>query len=180
MNQKKTWFKRFNEIIEKPKTFNKQKQFSQKKLTNHFVKIWKNRWKRHHTKSFQNSTSTRIKKIEKNTIQHQKFAKAESVLTTQIRIENVKLANFLYKRRISDIDSSTCLCDHQRQTMKHVIVSCSQHDRIEIKNERKSMNYRNLINTTAELKKFTKWMMKLKILIQFTIVHEHFHSISDQ
>ena len=122
----------------------------------------------------------KLKKLEKNTIQlHQEFAKAENVLATQIRIENVKLANFLYKRRISDIDSSTCLCDHQRQIMKHVIVSCSQHDRTEIKNEKKSMNYRSFINTTAKLKKFTKWVMKLKILIQFTVIHEHLHSISD-
>ena len=134
-----------------------QKQSSQKKLTNHFVKFWKNRWKKHQTKSFRNSTSTRIKKIEKSTIQlHQEFAKAENVLITQIRIENVKLTNFLYKRKISDIDSSTCFCDHQRQIMKHVIVSCSQYDRIKIKNERKSMNYRNFINTTAKLKKLTK------------------------
>ena len=79
--------------------------------------------------------------------QFKEFAKAENVLTTQIRIENVKLTNFLYKRRVSDIDLSTCLCNHQKQIMKHVIVSFSQHDRIEIKNERKSMNYRNLINT---------------------------------
>ena len=181
MNQKKTWFKRFNEVVKKQRTINKQKQFSQKKLTNHFVKFWKNKWKRHQTKSFRNLTSTRIKKIEKSTIQlHQEFAKAENVLATQIRIENVELANFLYKRRISDIDSSTCLCDHQRQIMKHVIVSCSQHDRTEIKNEKKSMNYRNFINTTAKLKKLTKWMMKLKILIQFTVAHEHFHLINDQ
>ena len=95
-NQKKTWFKRFNEVIEKQKTINKQKQFSQKKLTNHFVKFWKNKWKKHQTKSFRNSTSTKIKKIEKNTIQlHQKFAKTKNVLATQICIENVKLANFL-------------------------------------------------------------------------------------
>ena len=43
---------------------------------------------------------------------HQNFVKAESVLATQIRIENVKLANFLYNRKISEINSSTCLCDH--------------------------------------------------------------------
>ena len=113
--------------------------------------------KKHQTKSFRNSTSTKIKKIEKSTIQlHQEFAKAESVLATQIRIENVELANFLYKRRISNIDLSTCFCDHQRQIIKHVIVSCSQHDRTEIKNERKSINYQNFINTTAELKKLTR------------------------
>ena len=180
-NQKKTWFRRLNEVIEKQKTTNKQKQFSQKKLTNHFVRFWKNRWKKHQTKSFRNPTSTRIKKIEKSTIQlHQEFAKAESVLATQIRIENVELANFLYKRRVSGIESSACLCDHQRQTMKHIIVSCSQHDRTEIENERESMNYRSLTNTTAELKKLTKWVMKLRILTQFTVTHEHLHSISDQ
>ena len=180
-NQKKTWFKRFNEVIEKQKIINKQKQFSQKKLTNHFVKFWKNKWKKHQTKSFRNFTSTRIKKIEKNTIQlHQKFAKAKSVLTTQIRIENTKLANFLYKRKISNIDSSTCFCNYQRQIIKYVIVSCLQHDKTEIKNEKRSMNYRNFINTTTELKKLTKWLMKLKILIQFTVIHENFYLINNQ
>ena len=80
--------------------------------------------KKHQTKSVRNSTSAKIKKIEKkNTIQlYQEFAKAKNVLTTQIRIENVKLTNFLCKRKILDINSSTCLCDYQRQIMKHVII----------------------------------------------------------
>ena len=87
---------------------------------------------------------------------HQNFVKAKSALATQIRIENVRLANFLYNRRISEISSSTCFCDHQKQTMKHIIVSCSLYDRTEIKNERKSIDYRFLINTAAELKKLTR------------------------
>ena len=87
---------------------------------------------------------------------HQNFVKAESALTTQIRIENVRLANFLYNRRVSEISSSTCLCDHQKQTMKHIIVSCSLYDRTEIKNERKTIDYRFFINTTAELKKLIR------------------------
>ena len=87
---------------------------------------------------------------------HQNFVKAKSVLATQIRIENVKLANFLYNRRVSKINSSTCLCDHQKQTMKHIIVSCSLHDRTEIENERKTIDYRLFINTAAELKKFIR------------------------
>ena len=87
---------------------------------------------------------------------HQNFVKAESVLATQIRIENVRLANFLYNRRISEINSSTCFCDHQRQTMKHIIVSCLLHNKIEIENERKTIDYRFFINTTAESKKLTR------------------------
>ena len=87
---------------------------------------------------------------------HQNFVKAKNALTTQICIENVKLANFLYNRRISEINSSTCLCDDQRQTMKHIIVSCLLHDRTKIENEMKTMNYRFLINTAAELKKFIR------------------------
>ena len=87
---------------------------------------------------------------------HQNFVKAESVLTTQIRIENVRLTNFLYNRRISEINSSTCLYDHQRQTMKHIIVSCSLYNRIDIENERRTIDYRFLINTAAELKKLIR------------------------
>ena len=136
-----------------------------KKTSNEIVsKLYINKnqenWKEH------NSITSRIRENK-------------SALITQIRIENVKLTNFLYKRRVSNINLSTCLCDHQKQIMKHVIVSCSQHNRIEIKNEKESINYRNFINTAAELKKFTRWVMKLRILIRFTVAHKHLHSISD-
>ena len=58
-------------------------------------------------------TNTRILKLEINTIQlHQNFAKAKSALTTQIRTKNIELANFLYKRRISKVNLSTCFCEH--------------------------------------------------------------------
>ena len=87
---------------------------------------------------------------------HQNFVKAKSVLATQIRIENVRLANFLYNRKISKVNSSTCFCDHQKQTMKHIIVSCSLHNRIDIENERKTIDYRFFINTATGLKKFTR------------------------
>ena len=87
---------------------------------------------------------------------HQNLVKAKSVLATQIRIENVRLANFLYNRKISEINSSTCLCDYQRQTMKHIIVSCSLHNKIDIENEKKAIDYRSFINTAAELKKLIR------------------------
>ena len=87
---------------------------------------------------------------------HQNFVKAENALATQIRIENVRLANFLYNCRVSEISSSTCLCNYQRQTMKHIIVSCSLHDKTEIKNEIKTIDYRFFINTAAELQKLIR------------------------
>ena len=87
---------------------------------------------------------------------HQNLVKARSILATQIRIENVRLANFLYNRRILKINSSTCLCYYQRQTMKHIIVSCSLHNKIEIENAMKTIDYRSFIKTAAELKKFIR------------------------
>ena len=151
-------------------------KIQKKKLTNYFVKFWKNRQKDHQTKSFRNLISARKKDIDNKMIQlHQNFVKTKNALATQIRIENVKLTNFLYNRRISEINSSTCFYDHQKQTMKHIIVSCSLHDRTEIENEMKTMNYRFLINTAAELKRFIRWIMKLKVLFQFTLAYEHLH-----
>ena len=35
------------------------------------------------------------------------------------------------------------------------------------------------INTAAKLKKFIRWIMKLRILSQFILVHEHFYFDSD-
>ena len=54
------------------------------------------------------------KSIKKMIQLHQSFVKAKSALTTQIRIENVRLTNFLYNHKISKINSSTCFCDYQR------------------------------------------------------------------
>ena len=87
---------------------------------------------------------------------HQNFVKAKSALATQIRIENVKLANFLYNRKILKINLSTCFCDYQRQTMKHIIVSCSLYNKTKIKNEIKTIDYRLFINTATKLKKFIR------------------------
>ena len=87
---------------------------------------------------------------------HQNFVKAQSALATQIRIENVKLANFLYNRKISEISLSTCFCNHQKQTIKHIIVSFSLHDRTEIEKKIKTIDYRLFINTATELKKFIR------------------------
>lgn len=118
---------------------------------------WKDRWKAHQTEPFRNPTPARTKEIEKKTIQlHHNLAKAKSALATQIRIENVELANFLYNRRVLKINSSACSCEHQKQIMKHMIVSCSQHDRTDIENDRESMNYKDFINTAAELKKLIR------------------------
>ena len=101
-----------------------------------FVKFWKNRWKDHQTKSFRNLISAKTKNIDKKMIRlYQNFVKAESVLKTQLRIENVKLKIFLYNRKISKINSSTCFCDHRKQRIKYIIISCSLHDRIDIENE---------------------------------------------
>ena len=118
----------------------------------------------------------RTKNIDEKMIQlHQNFVKTESVLTTKIRIENVKSTNFLYNFKILKINLSTCFCDHQKQSMKHKIVSCLLHNRIEIKNQIKTIDYRFFINTVAELKKLIRLIMKLKILSQFTLAYEHFH-----
>ena len=87
---------------------------------------------------------------------HLNFVKTKNVSTTQIRIENVKLANFLYNRRILKVNSSTCLCDHQRQSIKHIIFLCSLYNRTKIENEIKTIDYRFFIYTTAELKKLIR------------------------
>ena len=87
---------------------------------------------------------------------YQIFVKVKNVLTTQIVIENVRLTHFLYNRTVSKINSSTCFCDYQKQTIKHIIVSCLLHNKIEVGNEIKMIDYRLFFNTATKLKEFTE------------------------
>ena len=87
---------------------------------------------------------------------HQNFAKIKNVLSTQICIENVKLKKKICNCRISKINSLMCLCKHEKQIIKHIIISCLQYNRNNIKNDRKSIDYKNFVNTTTKLKKFIR------------------------
>ena len=59
--------------------------------------------------------------------------------------------------------------------MKHIIVSCSLHNKFEIENEITTIDYRFFINIAAKLKKFIRWVIKLKFLFQSTLTYEHIY-----
>ena len=95
-NSKKTRLRIFNHFIEKQETINEQKnQCQRKKLTNYFVKFWKNRWKKHQTKSFRTLIFAIIIKIKnKNNSIKIKYCKREKCINNANTHREYKINEF--------------------------------------------------------------------------------------
>ena len=110
------------------------------------MKIWKSTWA-----TYQNRiplpTEAQQASLDKKRLKiHSNLAKAESSLATQIRTEKIGLANFLFNRRVPNVNSPACICGWPRQTAKHAIMHCQLIDgRNELVNQVKTNNYRTII-----------------------------------
>jgi hypothetical protein len=85
-----------------------------KDIKEHHDKQWANAWTIYKEIVF-DSISTQNDCIDKKRLKlHERTRKAESSLITQIRTKKIDFANFLHRRKILEIDSSTCRCDWNR------------------------------------------------------------------
>ena len=55
---------------------------------------------------------------------HIKLIKTKNNLITQMRIEKIELAKFLFVHKISKFDHSNCFCGRNKQTSEHVMMNC--------------------------------------------------------
>jgi hypothetical protein len=86
----------------------------------------------------------------------------------------IELTKYLFHRRVFIIVISTCFCDWFKQTLKHVMFFCFNHNRtcenmlfiIE------TQNFRRLLNINKKVKVMTRWLMKTDILAQFSLTIE--------
>jgi hypothetical protein len=91
-----------------------------------------------------------------------------------MRTNRIELMKYLFHRRVFIIVILACFCDWLRQTLKHVMLFCFNHNRT-----RESMqlvvetqNLRRLLNINKKIKVMTKWLMKTDILAQFSLTIE--------
>jgi hypothetical protein len=91
-----------------------------------------------------------------------------------MRTNRIELAKYLFHRRVLIIVISACFCDWLRQTLKHVMLFCLNHNRTR---ERmlfvvETQNLRRLLNINKRVKTMTKWLMKTDIFAQFSLTIE--------
>jgi hypothetical protein len=91
-----------------------------------------------------------------------------------MRTNRIELAKYLFHRRVLIIVILACSCDWLRQTLKHVMFFCLNHNRT-----RESMlfvvetqNLRRLLNINKKVRVMTRWLMKTDILAQFSLAIE--------
>ena len=164
------WYEASPEYLKELREARTAQRAHHTRLMEHHMKIWKSTWA-----TYQNRiplpTEAQQASLDKKRLKiHSNLAKAESSLATQIRTEKIGLANFLFNRRVPNVNSPACICGWPRQTAKHVIMHCQLIDgRNELFNQVKTNNYRTIIENSAKLKKLTAWLMRADILKQFSI-----------
>lgn len=85
---------------------------------------------------------------------HKNLSEAESSLAVQMGTDRIELAEYFHLRRVSTVSSPGCPCGWTRQTLKHVLLSCSQHmtDRSIMCSDAGTTDYRTLLSTEKGLR----------------------------
>jgi hypothetical protein len=105
---------------------------------------------------------------------HDNLFKIENNLITQMRTNRIELTKYLFHRRIFIIVISACFCDWFKQTLKHVMFFCFNHNctRENMLLVVETQNLRRLLNINKEVKMMTRWLMKTNIFTQFSLTIE--------
>ena len=146
----------------------------QPKIKEHEKNQWSALWKRYQerqpcpTPAQQEELGTWRLKL------HEILRRAEISLATQIRSEQIGLADFLHRKKVPGITTSSCLCGNGPQTAKHVIIYCHMIDRESLKQDPavSSLNYRLIVGTPSSLRLVTRWLMRQGLLTQFSLALE--------
>lgn len=111
---------------------------------------------------------------------HKNLSKPESSLAVQIRSEKIGFADFLFRQRVPTVTSPACSCGYPRQTVKHVLLFCSDRgNRHRLRQGGCPLDFRTLTNTAKGLKCSVDWLLRENILPQFSLVVEAMESLGE-
>jgi hypothetical protein len=171
--RKRAWFAKL--CAENESTMQNDNSMTNKSLKKTLHDKWKRFWSEYQTKNERRNCVALTSQIFKKRLKlHDNLFKIESSLITQMRTNRIELAKYLFHRRVLIIVTSACFCDWLRQTLKHVMLFCLNHNRT-----RESMllvaetqNLRRLLNINKKIRMMTRWLMKTNILAQFSLAIE--------
>ncbi len=134
---------------------------------------WNQRWEKYRERVADvNAISAQRSHLSNKTIKmRDDLQKAESILAIHIRIERIDLNAYLHSRNVSDMNSLRCNCEWSHQTMKHILMHCSNwlHLRSRMLQDADFLNYWIIVVITKNLRAVAKMMMKTKLLKQFRV-----------
>ncbi len=130
---------------------------------------WKNYKKR--IANINASFAQRFHLFKKSVRMRDDFQKIKSILATYIKIKRIKLNVYLHSRNVSSANSFRCDCEWSHQTVKHILMHCSNwmHLWLNMLRDVDFTNYRIIVSITKNLKTTARMMMKTKLLKQFRV-----------
>ena len=138
----------------------------QKQIRQTWRIVWKERFNAAHFRYLTSEMTHRHLRLHKN------HAKPHSALLTQLHMKKIDFNQFLHERRVLDVTTTTCECDRDRMSIKHVLLTC-----LRWKVERKAMqrgekitNLRKLLETVSAATTIIRMILSTSILNQFQAV----------
>jgi hypothetical protein len=96
---------------------------------------------------------------------HEKWTKFESILTTQIRTNRIKLIDYLFNKKVLNIVSSICFCDWVKQNVKYIILQYfdQSQKKDNLFKENYTMNFKRFIIIIKNVTTMINWFMKTNL-----------------
>jgi len=138
----------------------------QKQIRQTWRIVWKEKFNAAHFRYLTSEVTNRHLRLHKNR------AKSHSALLTQLRIEKIDFNQFLHERRVLDVATTTCKCDRDRMSIKHVLLTCSKWkaERKTMQHEENITNLRKLLEIRSATTAIIRMILSTSILNQFQAV----------
>ncbi len=90
-----------------------------------FLRKWRNMWSAYQTKNRRRVCETLMKDITSKRMKlHKNLIKSKSFLVIHMKTKRIKLTDYFFFRRVFIVLTSNCLCEHSRQTLRHILFFC--------------------------------------------------------
>ncbi len=163
-------------LMKKMRKKNKMNEMSIEKTWHKLFRVkWQQTWNVYQAKNRRRVCETLTKNISSKRLKlHRVLIKSKNAFVTHMRTKRIELADYLFFRRVSIVLSSNCFCDYSRQTLKHVLLFCMNRitNRQSMFKIDETTNLRKLLNIEKKLKTSINWLMKINLLIQFSLTKE--------
>ncbi len=158
------------------RTKEKSDAFTNRIFIKLFLTKWKQSWNSYQTKNRRKFCETLLKNISFKKIKlHKDLSKLKNSFITHMKTERIKLIDYLFFRRVFIVLISSCSCENSRQTLRHVLLFCSNwfEKRSRILRNDDTTNTKKLLNSSKNLKTAINWLIKINLLTQFSLIKEY-------
>ncbi len=102
-------------------------QTSERAIAQFHKSQWNLQWKNYKKRiaNINAFLAQRFHLFKKSVRMRNDFQKIESILAIYIKIKCIKLNVYLHSRNMSSVNSSRCNCKWSHQTVKHILMHCS-------------------------------------------------------